>query len=122
MSLLPLFGISSAFASGTAASSGTHTGLLGGPLPMFVLIAVVFYFLLIRPQKKRAQAQKKLIADIAVGDEVASIGGIVGTIESLNEQFVVLRTSESATITLKKGAIDSVLPKGTQADLAQADE
>lgn len=122
MSLLPLFGISSAFASGTAASAGTHGGLLGGPLPMFILIALVFYFLLIRPQQKRAQAQKKLIADIAVGDEVASIGGIVGTIESLNDQFVVLRISESATLTLKKGAIDSILPKGTQADLAQADD
>lgn len=122
MSLLQLFGISSAFASGTATTAGTHGGLLGGPLPMFILIGLVFYFLLIRPQQKRAQAQKKLLAEITVGDEVSSIGGIIGTIESLNDQCVVLRISESATITLKKGAIDSILPKGTQADLAQADD
>ena len=82
-------------------------------LPMLVLFILVFYFLLVRPQTKRAKDQKKLISSIAVGDEVMSAGGIIGRVSRLKDNFVVLTIAKGVEITVQKSSIVSVLPKGT---------
>ena len=79
-------------------------------LPLIVLV-VVFYFLLIRPQSKRAKEQKKMIAELAKGDEVIA-AGILGRVENVGEHFLSLEIADNVHIR-QKGAVTTVLPKGT---------
>jgi preprotein translocase subunit YajC len=80
-------------------------------LPLIVLV-VVFYFLLIRPQSKRAKEQKKMIAELAKGDEVIA-AGILGRVENVGEHFLSLEIADNVHIRVQKGAVTTVLPKGT---------
>lgn len=112
MSLLGF--IPAAYAATTdAAPAAQHQGSLLSMLPMLILIVVVFYFLLVRPQQKRAKAQKALMDKLAVGDEIVTIGGVVAKIAKLNDPFITITISKGVDIMIRKGAIDSVLPKGT---------
>lgn len=77
-----------------------------------VLMFVVFYFLLIRPQQKRAKEQKKMISELAKGDEVIA-AGIVGRVDDIGDHFVSLEVADKVCIRIQKGAVSSVLPKGT---------
>ena len=86
---------------------------IGSMVIMFGLFIVIFYFLLVRPQQKRAKEQKSLMDSIAIGDEVVTAGGIVGRITKLREGFVVLNIAEGVEMTLQKTSISAVLPKGT---------
>ncbi|MCB1827369.1 MAG: preprotein translocase subunit YajC [Coxiellaceae bacterium] len=114
MSLLSLIGIATAHASTAAATTpAQHQGFSLGMLPMLILIIAVFYFLMIRPQQKRAKAQKTLMEQISVGDEIITIGGIVAKVAKLRDTFVVLTIANGVEITMRKAAIESVLPKGT---------
>lgn len=113
MSILSSIGISTAYAAANAAPAQAHQGGFLSLLPMLILIVLVFYFLLVRPQQKRAKAQKQLMGNIAIGDEIVTIGGIVGKIAKLRDDFIVLTVSKDVDITMRKAAIDSVLPKGT---------
>lgn len=114
MSLLSLIGISTAYAAtSSAGTTAQHQGSILGMLPMLILIVLVFYFLLIRPQQKRAKAQKTLMDKLTLGDEVVTIGGIVGKLTKMRDTFVVLTVSKGVEITIRKAAIESVLPKGT---------
>lgn len=79
-------------------------GALGGLLPL-VIIGVLFYFLLIRPQQKRARAQRELHTSINVGDMVVTIGGFHGTVQSIDEGTVRLELNPSNVVTLSKQAI-----------------
>jgi preprotein translocase subunit YajC len=93
------------------------TGLPGGSdlmtfLPM-IAIFVVFYFLLIRPQQKRAKETKAMLAALQKGDEVVTAGGIVGKIAKLDEQYAVVEIAPNVTISVQRGAIAQLLPKGT---------
>jgi preprotein translocase subunit YajC len=81
-------------------------------LPM-AAIFVVFYFLLIRPQQKRAREQKDLLAALEKGNEVISTGGIVGRITKINEQYVTLEVTTGVEMTIQRSAIAQLLPKGT---------
>ncbi|HUF15913.1 MAG TPA: preprotein translocase subunit YajC [Acidimicrobiia bacterium] len=86
----------------------------GSALPSLLFLAlmvVVFYFLIIRPQRKRSQAQKEMAESLAVGDEVRTIGGIHGTVLSMNEDSVVLRV-EDGQIRLSKRAIGTRVGDG----------
>ncbi len=78
-----------------------------------VLLLVVFYFLLIRPQNKRAREQKDMISKVAAGDEVATTGGILAKVLEVGEQFVTLEIAPNVSIKLQKFQIAQVLPKGT---------
>ena len=80
-------------------------------LPLIAL-AVVFYFLLLRPQQKRAKEQRKMIADIAKGDEVIA-AGILGKVADVGEHFLTLEIADNVQIRVQKGAISTVVPKGT---------
>ena len=81
-------------------------------LPLIILFGI-FYFMLIRPQMKRAKEQRSMIAALAKGDEVLTTGGLLGRIEDIAEQFVVLEVASGVTVKMQKQAISAVLPKGT---------
>jgi preprotein translocase subunit YajC len=79
---------------------------------IFIFVAA-FYFLILRPQTKRAKEQKTMIAALQRGDEVATIGGVVGTVSKVYEQYVGVEVAENLVVTVQKNAVQSVLPKGT---------
>ena len=77
------------------------------------LLLVVFYFLLIRPQSKRAKEQREMLAKVAVGDEIATTGGILGKVTEVGEQFLSVEIADGVNIKLQKFQVAQVLPKGT---------
>lgn len=101
--------ISNAFAEGAAAAQG---GGIMDFLPLIALVAV-FYFLVLRPQSKRAKEQKAMIEALQRGDEVVTAGGEVGSVNKVYEQYVGVEIAENLVVTVQKSAIQSVLPKGT---------
>lgn len=104
------FLISNAYAQ--AAAPGAAPNPLMSFLPLIILFGV-FYFMLIRPQMKRAKEQRAMIAALAKGDEVLTNGGLLGRIEDIAEQFVTLEVAPNVVVKLQKQAISAVLPKGT---------
>ncbi|MBK1643796.1 preprotein translocase subunit YajC [Thiocapsa imhoffii] len=108
------FFISDALAQAEGAASGGDPFLALLPL---VLFAVVFYFLLIRPQAKRQKEHRKMVESLAKGDEVVTIGGIAGRIADLGDNFAVLEVAEGVTVKIRRVAVESVMPKGTLKDL-----
>lgn len=74
---------------------------------------LIFYFILIRPQSKRAKEHRELVAGISKGDEVVTNGGILGKITDVSEQFVTLEISDNVQIKVQKQAVATVLPKGS---------
>jgi preprotein translocase subunit YajC len=85
---------------------------LSGFLP-FIIIFVLFYFMLIRPQMAQAKKVKAMLAALKVGDEVSTSGGILGKITKLNDQFVILEVNANSQIKIQKQTVQAVLPKGT---------
>lgn len=81
-------------------------------LPL-ILLVVVFYFLLIRPQMKRNKEHRNMIASLSENDEVVTGGGVGGRISALGEHFVTVEIAEGVNIKVQKSSIASVLPKGT---------
>jgi preprotein translocase subunit YajC len=81
-------------------------------LPM-VAIFVVFYFLLIRPQQKKAKEAKAMLDALQKGDEVVTAGGILGRISKLGDQYVNVEIAAGTEITVQRGAVSQLLPKGT---------
>jgi preprotein translocase subunit YajC len=104
------FFINSAHAQ--AAGSAGGQGILSA-LMLPALLLVVFYFLLIRPQNKRAKDQKEMLSKIAAGDEVATTGGILGKVLDVGDQFLTLEIASGVSIKMQKFQIAQVLPKGT---------
>ena len=89
----------------------------GEPNPMYsfgflIRLFVGVYFLLIRPQQKRAKEQRKMISELARGDEVVA-AGILGRVENVGEHFLTLEVADNVQIRVQKGAVSNVLPKGT---------
>ncbi len=101
--------INSAWAqgSGGAAGGGLESMLL------IVLMFVVLYFLMIRPQMKRAKEHKQLIEALQKGDEVITAGGVVGRISKVAEGFVTLEVADNVVIHVQRPSVQVVLPKGT---------
>ncbi|MBR5236932.1 MAG: preprotein translocase subunit YajC [Clostridia bacterium] len=98
--------------AGEAAQAGP-LGLITSFLPMILLI-VVFYFLLIRPQRKRDKENREMLANLKVGDEIITIGGIVGTITKIKDEKIVIETgtkTEKQLMTLERWAVRSVEKK-----------
>ncbi|HZQ61166.1 MAG TPA: preprotein translocase subunit YajC [Casimicrobiaceae bacterium] len=81
-------------------------------LPM-VAIFVVFYFLLIRPQQKKAKETRAMLDSLQKGDEVAISGGVIGRISKLNDQYAVIEIAPNVEVNVQRGAISQLLPKGT---------
>ena len=108
MNLLDLV-IAPAFAQAAPAPGGFS----GMSLLFPILLIGVMYFLMIRPQMKRAKEQKALIAGIAKGDEVVTVGGVIGRISKLGESYVHIETGGNVELQIQRSAIVQILPKGT---------
>ena len=102
--------ISPAFAqaAGGAGDLGQWTGLL--PI---VLMFVLLYFMLIRPQMKRAKEHKTMTEGLQKGDEVITSGGVLGRITKVGEFYVSMEIASGVEVSVQKGAVQTLLPKGT---------
>jgi preprotein translocase subunit YajC len=101
--------ISNAYAQ--TAGAGVDGGLMSF-LPL-VLMFVVLYFLMIRPQMKRQKEQKSMMDALAKNDEVVTAGGILGRVTKVNESYVTLEVANGTEVVVQKIAISTLLPKGT---------
>ena len=103
------FFISAAQAQAAGASGGQSLLTF---LPL-VMIIVVFYLFLVRPQNKRAKEQREMLTKIAVGDEVATTGGLLGKVVEVGDSFVTIEVAEGVQIKVQKFQVGSLMPKGT---------
>jgi preprotein translocase subunit YajC len=107
--------ISSAFAQtapAAAAAGGDIMSSLTGMLPL-VLMFVVLYFVMIRPQMKRQKEHKAMIDALAKGDEIATAGGLLGKVTKLGDTTLSLEITSGVEVQLQRSAVVQVLPKGT---------
>ncbi|WP_295374836.1 preprotein translocase subunit YajC [uncultured Pseudacidovorax sp.] len=105
--------ISSAFAqTAPAAGGGDMMSSLTSMLPL-VLMFVVLYFVMIRPQMKRQKETRAMLDALAKGDDVATAGGVVGRISAMGDQFLTLEISNGVEIKVQRSAVIQVLPKGS---------
>ncbi len=81
-------------------------------LPLIVIF-VVFYFLLIRPQSKKAKEHKQMVESLAKGDEVVTNGGLLGRISGVGENFLEVELGDGVTVKVQRQAVASLMPKGT---------
>ena len=100
------------FIASAHAQDGSPAGGLMSFLPL-IIIFVIFYFLLIRPQMKRAKDHKKLVAELGNGDEVVTNGGLLGRISNVGESFITVEVADNVQIKVQRHAIANVMPKGT---------
>ena len=107
--------ISDAFAQAAPAATGSDPGYMS--ILFMVLIFVVFYFLLIRPQVKRQKEHKSMVDALNKGDEVVTAGGIAGKITELSDQYMTLQIAsvdgKPVAISIQRTAVQTLLPKGT---------
>jgi preprotein translocase subunit YajC len=104
--------IGTAYAQSLGASQGGDT--LMGMLPI-ILMFVILYFLMIRPQMKKAKEHKTMLEALAKGDEVIAVG-ILGKIDKLTDNYVNLEVASGVTIQVQRQAVTTLLPKGTIKD------
>lgn len=106
------FFISDAWAQGGAAT-GAATTAGAFNIVLLVVFVVMLYFLLLRPQLKRAKQHKQMVEALAKGDEIVTSGGMLGKITQVEESFVAVEVAKGMEVRLQKSAVASVLPKGT---------
>jgi preprotein translocase subunit YajC len=109
MNLLDLL-ISPAFAQATGQAAGPS---IWSTLMFPVVLIAVMYFLMIRPQMKRAKEHKEMLGKLGKGDEVITSGGVAGTVTDIGDSFVTVEIADSVRVRVQKAAIANVLPKGT---------
>ncbi|HLP96856.1 MAG TPA: preprotein translocase subunit YajC [Sideroxyarcus sp.] len=109
VSISELF-ISNAYAEGAAAAP--QGGGFLEFLPLIALLAV-FYFLILRPQQKRAKEHKAMVEALQKGDEVITIGGVLGKVTKVGDDNVAVEIADNVVVQVQKAAIQNVLPKGT---------
>lgn len=102
--------IPTAMAEGQAAA---QQGGAGVSLMMLVVFVIIFYFMLWRPQSKRAKEHQKMVEALKAGDEVIISGGILGKLTHVGDEQAKLSIAQGVEITVQKHAIAAVLPKGT---------
>lgn len=109
MSLIP-----TAFAAEPAATAAVaHQASPWSTVIMLVVFFAIFYFLLIRPQSKKAKAQREMINNLTKGDEVITTGGIMAKVVELDDTSVTLEIAPNVNVKHQKNAVISVLPKGS---------
>ena len=111
--------ISNAYAQAAGAAADPMGGLMG-MLPI-LLMFILLWFVMIRPQMKKAKEQQKMVSELAKGDEVVTQGGIVGRIAKVGENYLSVEVAEGkdgpVVITVQKNAVGAMLPKGTLKNL-----
>jgi preprotein translocase subunit YajC len=95
-----------------AAAGGDMQSSLMGMLPL-VLMFVVLYFVMIRPQMKKAKEHKSMVESLAKGDEVVTAGGVLGKVSKLGDSFLGLEIANGVEIQIQRSAVVQVLPKGS---------
>ncbi len=103
------FFINDAMAQGAGAS---QAGTLELILPLLLMFGI-FYFLLIRPQQKKAKEHKNMVAGLKKGDEIITNGGILAKITEVEETFLTCKIAENVEIKVQNQAVSAILPKGT---------
>lgn len=101
-----------------AEAAGAPGGL--GGMEQFIFLGgfvVIFYFLMWRPQSKRAKEHRDLIGGLGKGDEIIIGGGIAGKIKNVKDDFIMVEIADNVEIKVQKGAVSSALPKGTLKDI-----
>ena len=105
------FFISDAMAE-AAPAAAQQPGMIEALLP-FIILFVVFYFLLIRPQSKKAKEHKAMVEAVGKGDEVVTQGGLYGKITEVSDEYLQVSLADNVEVKVQRGAIASMLPKGT---------
>ncbi len=103
------FFISDAMAQ--AAAPASEPGLMGLLFP--ILLIVAFYFLMIRPQTKRAKEHKQMVAALKKGDEVVTSGGVLGRVIEVGDNFAMVEVAQNVQLKIQKHAVATLMPKGT---------
>lgn len=87
----------------------------GSMIFMLVIFAVIFYFMIFRPQSKRAKEQRNLMENLSKGDEILTQGGLIGRIVKISAEndYIEMELNENNVIVIKKSFISATLPKGT---------
>jgi preprotein translocase subunit YajC len=114
-SLLLTFIAPQAFADAAVGAAAANMGS-GGAMTQGIMLAafaVIFYFLFIRPQSKRAKEHQRLVTDLQKGDEVVTTGGLLGKITRLSDNFFVMTIAEGVEVPVQRNAIAMSVPKGT---------
>ena len=99
---------------GEAGGQGGQAGGIAGFLPIIILFAI-FYFLLIRPQQKKAKEHREMIANLKKGNRIVTSGGIYGTIQSLDDTTISLEIAEKVKIKVSRGNVAGVITEGQAA-------
>ena len=107
------FMISDAWAEAPAAAAGASQGSPFMTLIMLGVLFAAFYFILIRPQAKRAKEHKAMITALAKGDEIVTGGGVLGKVTNLSDGYVTVDIADGVEIKVQRQAVQTVLPKGT---------
>ena len=107
--------ISNAYAQAAGAAADPSGGLMG--LLPIILMFIVLWFVMIRPQMKKAKEHQKMVTELAKGDEVVTAGGMAGRITKVGENYLTLEVSElkgeAVEVVIQKSAVGALLPKGT---------
>lgn len=111
--------ISNAMAAAETVSSATQARQPDSTfsLVMIVAIFILIYFMLIRPQNKRAQEHRDLVKQLKKGDEIVTSGGLIGKVVNMDEQVIKISLADGLDVHLQRNAVSSVLPKGTMKSL-----
>ena len=104
--------ISNLFISNAQAASSPAGGDLMSFLPIIVIF-ILFYFMLIRPQMKVAKLQKTMIDSLKVGDEVVTAGGVIGKVSKVGDNFVSIEVAANTVINVQRHTVQTMLPPGT---------
>jgi preprotein translocase subunit YajC len=104
--------ISQAFAQAAPAATGDTQSSLLSLLPL-VLMFVVLYFIMIRPQMKRQKEHKAMVEALAKGDEIVTAGGFLGRVTKLGETYLSVEVANGVELQIQRTAVVQVLPKGT---------
>ncbi len=103
------FLIDNAWAQAAPSPAGGSMGFI----IMMGLFFVIFYFMLIRPQSKRAKEHRAMLAALAAGDEVVTSGGILGRVVEVGESFVTIDVADGVKLKVQRHQVSSIVPKGT---------
>ena len=105
-----------------SAPAPANPNSLGGMFPMLLLMMVMFYFVLIRPQRKQQKELEALRGNLKIGDDVVTAGGIHGRVTNKTDRTVTVKVSDNTKIKFEKSAISQVFPSGKAEPEAEEDE
>jgi len=100
-----------AYAMGSGGGAGGGQGGLGAFVPLILMFAI-FYFLLIRPQQKKAKLHRELLSALKTGDKIVTSGGLHGKITGLKEDVITVEIAPKIRVKVSRGSVSGVVPKG----------